>query len=234
MNKKDIIKLLKLLKKDKKKNKKLKKMSKLPKVYQNIASLTAPNISQVHYQPGFSIPKFNDINRIEAEQFSEYKKTRGLLPTESRSILPSELDLYKEFGQIKKLSKADTQEFFTDKNIKSQALERQKYLDKLQIEEEKRLIKEQKALINQQLKTKKKIEGIRSPTIDLNRIISPPISAGFSVTDNEGLESAIGGTSDDFIEQLPAPDQKVEGPSLLTIGTSTKRKPGRPKKSVII
>jgi len=230
MNKKDIIKLLKLLKKDKKKNKKLKKMSKLPKVYQNIASLTSPNISQVQYQPGFSIPKFNDINRIEAEQFSEFKKTRGLLPTESRSIVPSELDLYKEFGQIKKLSKADSQEFFTDKNIKSQALERQKYLDKLQIEEEKRLIKEQKALVNQQLKTKKKIEGIRSPTIDLNRILSPPITSGFSLTDNQGLETAIGGTSADFVEQLPPAEQKKEGSSLLSVGTSKKTR-GRPKKS---
>lgn len=233
MNKKDIIKLLKLLKKDKKKNKKLKKINKLPKPYQNIASLTAPNISQVQYQPGFSIPKFNDINRIEAEQFSEYKKTRGFLPTENRSTIPSELDLYKEFGQIKKLSKADTQEFFTDKNIKSQALERQKYLDKLKIQEEKRLIKEQKALVTQQLKTKKKIEGIRMPVIDQNKILTPPIS-GFSLTDNQGLESAIGGTSDDFIAQLPPSEEKVEGPSLLTIGTSAKRKPGRPKKSVII
>lgn len=219
MNKKDIIKLLKLLKKDKKKNKKLKKIKKLIKPYENIATLKAPIITTGAYERSFEVPKFADVNRVESQQFSEYKKTRGLLPTESRSGAPSELDLFKEFEKVKKLSKSDIQELLLDKNVKSQALERQKYLDKLKIDEEKRLQKEQKALLNQELKTKKKIEGIRKPPIITNKIIPDSGLKGYSTEDNLGLETAIGGTSDEFIVNLPPPEQKVEAPSLITVGT---------------
>jgi hypothetical protein len=222
MNKKEIIKLLKLLKKDKKKIKKRQKKGKArlqPAPLSNIATLSGPNISQYKYQPGFDIPKFQDVNRIELEQFSDYKKTRGLLPSENRGTAPSELELFKEFEKVKKLSKSDIQDLLLDKNVKSQTLERQKILDKLKIDEEKRLQKEQKALLNQELKTKKRLQGIRNPTILSNQIISTPID-GFSTSDNLGLETAVGGTSDDFIEQLQPPDQKVEGPSLLSVASS--------------
>ena len=232
MNKKEIIKLLKLLKKDKKtKSKKQKKIKKLtPAPISNIASLSAPIISTGAYYQGFQPPKFTDINRIESQQFSEYKKSRGLLPSESRAEAPSELELYKEYEKVKKLSKSDIQDLLLDKNVKSQALERQKYLDKLQIDEEKRLKKEQKALLTQEVKTKKRLQGIRAPIVPPNLIISPPID-GFSVSDNIGLETAIGGTSAEFIEQLPPPTQKTEGPSIISIGAPTvKAKRGRPKK----
>ena len=239
MNKKEIIKLLKLLKKDKKKNKKQKKIKKLKKAYENIATLTPPIISTGAYYQGFQPPKFNDINKIESQQFSEYKKSRGLLPTESRAEAPSELELYKEYEKVKKLSKSEIQDLLLDKNVKSQALERQKYLDKLQIDEEKRLKKEQKALLTQEVKTKQRLQGIRAPIVPPNLIISPPID-GFSVSDNIGLETAIGGTSDEFIEQLPPPEKKTEGPSIISvassqtggqsIGTTAKAKRGRPKK----
>ncbi len=222
MNKKEIIKLLKLLKKDKKKIKKRQKKLKLtPAPISNIATLSGPNISQYKYQPGFDIPKFQDLNKIELQQFSDYKKTRGLLPSENRGTAPSEIELFKEFDKIKKLSKSDIQDLLLEKNVKSQALERQKILDKLKIDEEKRLQKEQKALLNQELKTKKKLQGIRNPVVPKNQIISTPVD-GFSTSDNLGLETAIGGTSDDFIEQLPpvASEQIVEGPSLLTVGKS--------------
>jgi hypothetical protein len=234
MNKKEIIKLLKLLKKDKKtKSKKLKKIKKLtPAPISNIASLTYPAISQTNYQPGFSIPKFTDTNKIESQLFSEYKKARGLLPSENRNSAPSEIELHKEFEKVKKLSKSDIHDLLIDKNVKSQALERQKYLDKLKIDEEKRIQKEQKALLNQELKTKKKIEGIRQPSKQLNQIIQPSSNiGGFSTTDNEGLETAVGGTSDDFIDQLPPAAQKAEQPSLISVGTlKTKRSYNRKSK----
>jgi hypothetical protein len=229
MNKKDIIKLLKLLKKDKKKNKKLKKIKKLIKPaasslagkqpYENIATLKAPIITTGAYERSFEVPKFADVNRVESQQFSEYKKTRGLLPTESRSGAPSELDLFKEYEKVKKLSKSDIQDLLTDKNVKSQALERQKYLDSLKIAEEKRIQKEQKELLKQELKTKKKIEGIRKPPIMTNKIIPDSGLKGYSTEDNLGLETAIGGTSDEFIVNLPPEEAKVEGPSLITVGT---------------
>ena len=156
MNKKDILKILKLLKKDKKKNKKIKKIKKIAKPYENIASLTPKIISQTQYQPGFQIPKFIDYNKIESDQFSEYKKTRGLLSSENRGMAPSELELYKEFEKVKKISPSEAADLLINKNIEGLALEKQKYLDKLKIAEEKRIQKEQKALEQQKLKTKKK------------------------------------------------------------------------------
>jgi len=221
MNKKDIIKLLKLLKKDKKIKKKQKKIKKLIKPYENIATLRAPNITTGAYDRSFEVPKFADLNRVESQQFSEYKKTRGLLPTENRSGAPSELDLFKEFEKVKKLSKSDIQDLLLDKNVKSQALERQKYLDNLKIAEEKRIQKEQKALLNQELKTKKKIEGIRRPPIITNKIIPDDGGLkGYSTDDNLGLETAVGGTSDEFIVNLPPPDEKAEAPSLISVASS--------------
>jgi len=219
MNKKDIIKLLKLLKKNKKIKKKQKKIKKLIKPYENIATLKAPVLNTGAYERSFEVPKFADLNRVESQQFSDYKKTRGLLPTENRSGAPSELDLFKEFEKVKKLSKSDIQDLLLDKNVKSQALERQKYLDSLKIAEEKRIQKEQKALLNQELKTKKKIEGIRKPPLLTNKIIPDDDVKGYSTEDNLGLETAVGGTSDEFIVNLPPPEQKVEAPSLITVGT---------------
>jgi hypothetical protein len=223
MNKKDIIKLLKLLKKNKKIKKKQKKIKNLtPAPISNIATLRAPIINTGAYERSFEVPKFADLNRIESQQFSEYKKTRGLLPTENRGGAPSELFLFKEFEKIKKLSKSDIQELLLDKNVKSQALERQKYLDSLKITEEKRIQKEKNALLNQELKTKKKIEGIRKPPIIKNKIIQDDDGLkGYSTEDNVGLETAIGGTSDEFIVYLPPLDEKADGPSLITIGTKT-------------
>jgi len=219
MNKKDIIKLLKLLKKDKKKNKKFKKIKKLIKPYDNISTLKAPIINTGAYERSFEVPKFADINKVDYQQFSEYKKTRGLLPTESRGGALSELDLFKEYEKVKKLSKSDIENLLTDNNIKSQALERQKYLDNLKIAEEKRLQKEQKELLKQEEKTKKRIEGIRKPPIMTNKIIPDSGLNGYSNEDNLGLETAIGGTSDEFIVNLPPEQIKVEGPSLITVGT---------------
>lgn len=212
MDKKQILKILKLLKKDKKKNKKIKKIKKLAKPYENIANLTPKIISQTQYQPGFQIPKFIDYNKIESEQFSEYKKSRGLLSSENRGNAPSELELYKEFDKVKKISPSEAANLLINKNIEGLELEKQKYLDKLKIAEEKRI----KALEQQELKTKKKIEGIRNPTKKTNVILQPET---FSRTDSEGLETAIGGTSDDFIISQSA-IEKAEAPSLIGIGSA--------------
>lgn len=236
MNKKEIIKLLKLLKKNKKIKKKQKKINKLTPVasslarlqlapISNIATLRAPIINMGAYDRSFEIPKFADANRLESQQFSEYKKTRGLLPTENRLGAPSDLDLFKEFEKVKKLSKSDIQDLLLDKNVKSQALERQKYLDILQIAEEKRIQKEQKELLKQESKTKKKIEGIRKPVKITNKIIPDAEVRNYSTDDNVGLETAVGGTSDEFIVNLPPDDIKVEQPSLLTVGTKTNPNP---------
>lgn len=221
MDKKEIIKILKLLKKDKKKRK-AKKLKGPKKPYVNISNLVPTNVSAVKYQQGFHIPSFQDLNKIESEQFSEYKKSRGLLPTEQRGIVPSELELHKEFEKVKKLSKSEIQDLLTDKNIKSQSLERQKYLDKLKIDEEKRIQKERKALMTQELKTKKRLEGIRNPP-RVNNLIVPQQNA-FSPTDNDGLETAIGGSSDDFIAQEPEAQPSVEAPSIISVGGGTKTK----------
>lgn len=226
MNKKEIIKLLKLLKKNKKIKKKQKKINKLiqPPI-SNIATLRAPIINTGAYERSFEIPKFADVNRVESQQFSEYKKTRGLLPVENRGAAPSELDLFKEFEKVKKLSKSDIQDLLLDKNVKSQALERQKYLDILQIAEARRIKNEEKQLLKQELKTKKKIEGIRKPVIITNKIIQNDEVRNYSTDDNVGLETAIGGTSDEFIINLPPDDIKVEQPSLLSVGTKTNLNP---------
>ena len=213
MEKKDLLKILKLLKKDKKKRKKIKKMKKLIKPYENIATLQPKIINQTQYQSGFQIPKFIDYNKIEADQFSEYKKSRGLLPNENRGGAPSEIELYREFGKSKKMTQSDINDLLISKNIENQTLEKQKYLDKLKISEEKT----KKALEQQELKTKKKIEGIRNPKKVINLISPPEIT--FSKTDNIGLETAIGGTSEDFIIQQPE-EQNVEKPSIITIGAS--------------
>ena len=235
MNKKEIIKILKLLKKDKKKRK-AKKLKALKKPYVNISNLTPSTISQVKYQPDFHIPMFKDYNRIESENFSEYKKSRGILPSEIRGIIPDDYELLNEYNKVKKLSKGEINDLLTNKNIKSQALERQKYLDKLQIEEEKRLIKEQNALASQQLKTKNKIALIRAPEVEYN-LITPIINA-YSNSDSNGLESAIGGSSDEFITQELETLPQVEAPSLLSVDKGkqvgvVKRKVGRPKKKLV-
>lgn len=232
MDKKEIIKILKLLKKDKKKRKAKKLKGRgdggpltlrgPKKPYVNISNLVPTNVSAVKYQQGFHIPSFQDLNKIESEQFSEYKKSRGLLPTEQRGIAPSELELHKEFEKVKKLSKSEIQDLLIDKNIKSQSLERQKYLDKLKIDEEKRIQKERKALMTQELKTKKRLEGIRNPP-RVNNLIVPQQNA-FSPTDNDGLETAIGGSSDDFIAQEPEAQPSVEAPSIISVGGGTKPK----------
>lgn len=58
--------------------------------------------------------------------------------------------------------------------------------------------------------------GIRKPTEINNQIITQPLT--YSRTDSEGLETAIGGTSDEFlIEQQPKVDQ-VEAPNIISIG----------------
>lgn len=212
MNKKDLLKILKLLKK----NKKIKK-KKLAKPYENIATLQPKIITQTQYQPGFQIPKFIDYNKIEADQFSEYKKSRGLLPSENRGGAPSEMELYREFGKSKKMTQSDINDLLISKNIENQTLEKQKYLDKLKISEEKT----KKALEQQELKTKKKIEGIRNPIKSINLISPPEIT--FSKTDNIGLETAMGGTSEDFIIQQPE-EQNIEKPSIITIGAPPKTK----------
>jgi hypothetical protein len=235
MDKKEIIKILKLLKKDKKKKRKAtrgpkaqelhEKVKGPKKPYVNISNLVPSTLTQVKYQPDFQIPNFKDTNRIELEQFAEYKKSRGFLPSEKRGIIPSEYELQKEFDKVKKLSKGEVQDLLTNTNIKSQALERQKYLDKLQIDEEKRLIKEQKALVTQQLKTKKRLEGIRAPPV-VNNLITSKINA-YSNSDSNGLESAIGGSSDDFITQESEAPSQVEAPSVISVagsGAKPKRK----------
>lgn len=223
MNNSDILKILKLLKKDKKKNKKNKKIKKnikIPKAYDNIANLTPKIISQTQYQPGFSIPKFIDYNKIEADQFSQYKKTRGLTAGENRGMAPSELELYKEFDKVKKISPQEATNLLLNKNIEGLALEKQKYLDKLTVAEERRIQKEQYALEQQELKTKKKIEGIRNPTKKPNKIIQPET---FSRSDSVGLETAVGGTSDEFIVSQSVLEN-AEGPSLISIGSAPQRK----------
>lgn len=222
MDKKDILKILKLLKKDKKKRKKIKKFKKLVKPYENIATLQPKIISQNQYQPGFQIPKFIDYNKNESEQFSEYKKSRGLLPSETRGFAPSELELYKEFDKVKKISPSDINDLLINKNIESLTLEKQKYLDKLKIAEEKT----KKALEQQELKTKTKIEGIRNPKKVTNLILPPPET--FLNNDNIGLETAIGGTSDDFIISQSAIEQ-TELPSLISVGSA----PIKPKRKYI-
>lgn len=231
MDKKEILKILNLLKLDKKIKKKVKKAKRkqtIPKSINKSNPVTFYREKKSDYKK-IEIPKFEDINKIESEQFSEYKKSRGLLPTEQRGIVPSELELHKEFEKVKKLSKSEIHDLLTDKNIKSQSLERQKYLDKLIINEEKRRIKENDALKKQESKTKTKIVGLRAPKVATNQII-PTINA-YSNSDSNGLTTAVGGTSDDFnvVESSVSP---VEAPSLISLGGT--RKVGRPKKNIII
>lgn len=236
MNKKEIIKILKLLKKDKKKRKAKKLKDKgLKKPYVNISNLTPSTISQMKYQPDFHIPIFKDYNRIESENFSEYKKSRGLLPTENRGILPSDYELLNEYEKVKKLSKGEINDLLTNKNIKSQALERQKYLDKLQIDEEKRRIKEQELLLKQKTKTQGKIKKLNQtstpnkvqvgtrPPIELENLIFENMNS-FSPDDSNGLETAIGGSSDEFITQESELPSQVEAPSIISVGGGTKPK----------
>ena len=245
----DIIKLIKLIKKTTpaasaraprrgEKTKKTTKKSKKKEQRQNtdrIASLKPSIISTGLYEPGFHTQQiYSDPNRRENENFIEYKKTRGSMPSESRSNLPSEIELYKEYETIKKLSKAEIQSTLENKNIKSQALERQKYIDLLQINEEKRLQKEQLQLAKQQTKTKTKIKGIRNP-IQLNNKIVPTVApqVGFSLEDSIDVGTTVGGTSDEFIIPQSQEQGASEGPRIISVGASAGiiKKRGRPKKS---
>jgi len=244
----DIIKLIKLIKKQKKVKKAKKAKKAKAKLRQQtgtqldrVATLRPSIISTGLYDPSFHTQQiYSDPNKRESENFIEYKKTRGILPAETRNNLPSEIELYKEYEKIKKLSKADIQLTLDNKNIKSQALERQKYLDVLQINEEKRLQKEQVQLAKQAIKTKTKIKGIRTPTtapsarlqpiVFKNKIV-PDQLVGFSLDDGIDVGTAIGGTSDEFIVSQSQDPNQVEGPSIISVGgSSSKNKRGRPKK----
>ena len=136
-------------------------------------------------------------------------------------MAPSEIELYKEFEKVKKISPSEASDLLISKNMQALALEKQKYLDKLKIAEEKTI----KALEQQELKTKKKIEGIRNPIKKTNKILQPET---FSRTDSEGLETAMGGTSDDFIVSQSA-IEKAEAPSLISVGLA----PVKPKRTYI-
>jgi hypothetical protein len=231
----DIIKLIKLIKKQKKVKKVKKAKAKLRQQtgtqLDRVATLRPSIISTGLYDPSFHTQQiYSDPNKRESENFIEYKKTRGILPAETRNNLPSEIELYKEYEKIKKLSKADIQFTLDNKNIKSQALERQKYLDVLLINEERRLQKEQVQLAKQALKTKTKIKGIRTPIVFKNKIV-PDQLVGFSLDDGIDVGTAIGGTSDEFIVSQSQDPSQVEGPSIISVGgSSSKNKRGRPKK----
>lgn len=58
--------------------------------------------------------------------------------------------------------------------------------------------------------------GIRKPTEINNQIINQPVT--YSRTDSDGLATALGGTSDEFLlAQQPKVDQ-VEAPNIISIG----------------
>jgi len=235
MNQKIMIKIVKLieklkkakmiekLKKDVKKIKKQKEYKMPPATlpHSNISNLNPTNISQSRYQPDFHLPiqKFSDPNKIEAEQFSQYKKSRGLLPVETRGIIPSEIELYSEFEKFKKLNNIEINRQLNQINDTAQHTEKKNYNDKITEVAKRGRGRPRKVILGIKPPSELQPENkIRIP-VSIDRIIEPPPDVpGFSEHDSLGLESAIGGTDNEFIPVLNSSGIK-EGPSIIGIGT---------------
>jgi hypothetical protein len=139
MKKSSLLKILSAILKTKKKPRKPRK----PKIIKSVVPKhTVRQENIINTRP---IPVVPDLNRELIREYSEYKKDRFQQPDEQFNK-PSEINLYKEFIDYKKLPQDAFNKKVTAKYNELQKVDRQKQYNNLLLEEAKQQQKEDKLL----------------------------------------------------------------------------------------